>query len=81
MSAPVRFSDVDWTAVPDSAGAYVIYDDDEVLYVGMAGRDQKGSLRRREFYCFEEWRHNWHTRKAFMSARWCVVKDSTAEGG
>jgi excinuclease UvrABC nuclease subunit len=33
--------------VPDAPGAYVIYDHDEVIYVGMAGRDHKGSLRRR----------------------------------
>jgi predicted GIY-YIG superfamily endonuclease len=43
----VSFSGVNWAAIPDAAGAYVIYDGDEVLYVGMAGRDQKGSLRRR----------------------------------
>ena len=39
LSASVLFSDVDWAAVPDAAGAYVIYDGDEVLYVGMAGGD------------------------------------------
>jgi predicted GIY-YIG superfamily endonuclease len=43
----VLFSEVDWATVPDAAGAYVIYDGDEVIYVGMAGRDLKGSLRRR----------------------------------
>lgn len=47
LAAPVRFSDVDWPTVPDVAGAYVIYDRDEVIYVGMAGRDRGGSLRRR----------------------------------
>ncbi len=47
LTSPVPFSDVNWMTVPDAAGAYVIYDGDEVLYVGMAGRDQKGSLRRR----------------------------------
>ncbi len=47
LSSPAPFSDVNWAAVPDAAGAYVIYDGDEVLYVGMAGRDQRGSLRRR----------------------------------
>jgi len=47
LSQSVRFSDVDWSDVPDTPGAYVIYDGDEVLYVGMAGRDRKGSLRRR----------------------------------
>lgn len=47
LSGPLRFSDVDWKTVPEQPGAYVIYDKDEVIYVGMAGRDQKGSLRRR----------------------------------
>jgi hypothetical protein len=47
LSKPIPFNDVDWTIVPDSPGAYVIYDKDEVIYVGMAGRDQQGSLRRR----------------------------------
>jgi excinuclease UvrABC nuclease subunit len=37
----------DWSAVPDTPGVYVIFDHDEVIYVGMAGRDGKGSLRRR----------------------------------
>lgn len=47
LSSRVRFAEVDWVQVPDQPGAYVIYDGDEVLYVGMAGRDGKGSLRRR----------------------------------
>jgi hypothetical protein len=47
LSQPTRFRDVDWRAVPDTPGAYVIYDEEEVLYVGMAGRDGSGSLRRR----------------------------------
>jgi predicted GIY-YIG superfamily endonuclease len=47
LTSPVPFSDVNWAAIPDATGAYVIYDGHEVLYVGMAGRDQKGSLRRR----------------------------------
>lgn len=37
----------DWTVVPDTPGVYVIFDENEVIYVGMAGRDRKGSLRRR----------------------------------
>lgn len=37
----------DWLAVPEMPGAYVIFDREEVIYVGMAGRDGKGSLRRR----------------------------------
>src|SRR3954465_1631279 len=47
LSKPVRFVDVEWSSIPDAPGAYVIYDKDEVVYVGMAGRDGKGSLRRR----------------------------------
>jgi hypothetical protein len=47
LSAPTQFADVDWSEVPDVAGAYVIFEGDEVVYVGMAGRDGKGSLRRR----------------------------------
>ncbi|MBF9058171.1 hypothetical protein HKCCSP123_03155 [Rhodobacterales bacterium HKCCSP123] len=47
------FSDVvalggcDWAQIPDEPGVYVIFDQDEVIYVGMAGRDGKGSRRRR----------------------------------
>ncbi len=47
LSQPVRFGDVDWANIPDTPGAYVIYDEGEVIYVGMAGRDGNGSLRRR----------------------------------
>jgi predicted GIY-YIG superfamily endonuclease len=47
LTQPIRFSDVDWATIPDIAGAYVIFDGDEVIYVGMAGRDGSGSLRRR----------------------------------
>src|SRR5215468_12002305 len=43
----IRFADVSWSAVPDAPGVYVIYDHAEVLYVGMAGRDRGGSLRKR----------------------------------
>src|SRR5262249_26991747 len=43
----IRFVDVSWTPVPDAPGVYVIYDHAEVLYVGMAGRDGGGSLRKR----------------------------------
>jgi excinuclease UvrABC nuclease subunit len=38
---------VAWNSVPDEAGVYAIHDRDELLYVGMAGRDGKGNLRRR----------------------------------
>ena len=47
LSQPSSLGDIDWLTVPDAPGAYVIYDGDEVIYVGMAGRDRKGSLRRR----------------------------------
>ena len=47
FSDVIRFADVSWSAVPDGAGVYVIYDHGEVLYVGMAGRDGGGSLRKR----------------------------------
>ena len=33
--------------MPEEAGVYAIYDQAELLYVGMAGRDGKGNLRRR----------------------------------
>jgi hypothetical protein len=42
-----RFHGVDWKTVPDQPGVYIIYDTDLVLYVGMAGRDGSGSLRKR----------------------------------
>jgi hypothetical protein len=41
------FADVDWKSVPDEPGVYVIYEGEEALYVGMAGRNGKGSLRNR----------------------------------
>ena len=47
LNGPFRFAAADWSAVPDAPGVYVIQDQDEVIYVGMAGRDKKGSLRRR----------------------------------
>ena len=47
LSDIVGFGQVDWSAVPDTPGVYVIYDRDEVIYVGMAGRDGSGSLRKR----------------------------------
>lgn len=36
-----------WHTIPDRPGVYVIFDGEEVIYVGMAGRNGKGSLRRR----------------------------------
>jgi excinuclease UvrABC nuclease subunit len=47
LSEPIRFESPDWSAVPDRPGVYVISDMDEVIYVGMAGRNGRGSLRRR----------------------------------
>lgn len=47
FSQVTRFDSVDWKSVPDERGVYVIYDANEVLYVGMAGRDGSGSLRKR----------------------------------
>ena len=48
LSKRVRFEDVDWTDfVPEMPGAYVIFDEDELVYVGMAGRNGKGNLRNR----------------------------------
>jgi hypothetical protein len=47
LSIPIRFSDVRWTDVPNEPGVYVIMDQEEVVYVGMAGRNGKGSIRNR----------------------------------
>lgn len=47
LSARIGFRDADWADVPAQAGVYVIYDLDEVVYVGMAGRNGRGGLRNR----------------------------------
>ena len=47
FSSPTRFDNVEWNAVPADSGVYVIFDRDECLYVGMAGRDGSGTLRKR----------------------------------
>ena len=47
LSAPIAFRDVEWSDVPDEPGVYVIHDRLEVVYVGMAGRNGRGSLRNR----------------------------------
>ena len=47
LSEPIPFVDVDWNQVPDEPGVYVIYEGGEALYVGMAGRNGRGSLRNR----------------------------------
>ncbi len=41
LSNTITFKGVNWTEVPDSSGVYVIYDKNEVVYVGMAGRNGK----------------------------------------
>jgi len=43
----IRFDAVDWEAIPAQPGVYVVFDRDECLYVGMAGRDGAGTLRKR----------------------------------
>lgn len=47
FSGPVRFDAADWSAVPAGPGVYVIFDCEECVYVGMAGRDGAGTLRNR----------------------------------
>jgi hypothetical protein len=47
FAEPMLFREAQWNDVPDEAGVYVIYDRGECIYVGMAGRDGKGSLRKR----------------------------------
>ncbi len=47
FSEDILFAAAVWKDVPDEPGVYVISDLGEVVYVGMAGRDGKGSLRKR----------------------------------
>jgi predicted GIY-YIG superfamily endonuclease len=47
LSDRIDFKGVDWTQIPESPGVYVIYDKDQVIYVGMSGRNGKGTLRNR----------------------------------
>ena len=47
MSAVQPFAAADWSSVPNGPGAYVILDRNAVIYVGMAGRNGNGGLRRR----------------------------------
>src|SRR5262249_43888853 len=47
FSRLTAFDGIDWNAVPATPGVYVIFDRDECLYVGMAGRDGGGTLRSR----------------------------------
>ena len=47
LSDRTAFRDVDWAQIPESPGVYVIYDNEQVIYVGMSGRNGKGTLRNR----------------------------------
>ena len=47
LSNRTSFRDVAWGDVPASPGVYVIYENDEVIYVGMSGRNGQGNLRDR----------------------------------
>ncbi len=47
LSARMPFDGVDWSHVPANPGVYVIYDRDEIVYVGMSGRNGQGNLRNR----------------------------------
>ena len=47
FAPPFPMGGTDWSTVPDTPGVYALFDQEDVVYVGMAGRDQKGSLRRR----------------------------------
>lgn len=47
FTKPQRFADTDWSAIANEPGAYVIFDLEETVYVGMAGRKGNGGLRNR----------------------------------
>jgi excinuclease UvrABC nuclease subunit len=47
LSDRIAFRDANWTTVPNEPGVYVIFEGDEVIYVGMSGRNGKGGLRNR----------------------------------
>ena len=47
LSDPMPFAGAMWSAVPNEPGVYVIADEKEVVYVGMAGRNGKGGIRNR----------------------------------
>ena len=47
FSGWIAFEGTDWKSVPDEPGVYAIGELGELLYIGMAGREGKGTLRRR----------------------------------
>ena len=47
LSMPYRFGEVEWSGIPNDPGVYVIWDQDDLVYVGMAGRNGRGGLRNR----------------------------------
>ena len=47
FSERIAFRDAVWPNTPNAPGVYVIYDLDELVYVGMAGRNGGGGLRNR----------------------------------
>ena len=47
LSPRTTFRQAAWADVPARPGVYVIYDREEVIYVGMAGRNGRGNLRNR----------------------------------
>lgn len=47
LSEPVAFATVKWAEIPAEPGVYVITDQREIVYVGMAGRNGNGSIRSR----------------------------------
>ena len=47
LSDPISFASVKWTSIPNEPGVYVIADQQEIVYVGMAGRNGKGGIRNR----------------------------------
>src|SRR4051794_31708328 len=47
LTAPINFKDVAWATIPACAGAYVIYEGAQVIYVGMSGRNGKSGRRSR----------------------------------
>jgi excinuclease UvrABC nuclease subunit len=47
LSDPIPFNGANWASIPNEPGVYVIREGEEVIYVGMSGRNGKGGLRNR----------------------------------